>query len=89
VEAEQLLDGASIEGRFVSEAFELPRKLHEGERPVPDEVHRGLVTGNHQQEDHGYELVLAQSLARLLGLHQRRNQIVSRSALLDGDDATM
>ena len=27
VEAEQLLDGACVEGRFVSEAFELPWKL--------------------------------------------------------------
>ena len=66
VVAQQLLDRARQQRWIFAQSIQLIRMLEQGEEPVADQVHRGLVPGDENQHAGREQLVLAQLVALLL-----------------------
>ena len=69
-EAEELLDRRRRKRPVAPEAGLLLGGFQQGQDTTADQVHRRLTAGDQEQERHRQELVLAQRVAVLLGLHQ-------------------
>ena len=67
---QQFLDGGLGQGRVVAPELGLVGVLDEGEGRVADEVGRGVVAGQHEEEDHGDDLVVVEGVAVLAGLEE-------------------
>src|SRR6266849_9446532 len=52
--------------------------LEQGQVSAGNQIRCGLIACNHKKDNHGQQLILTQFVARLLGLDQRRNQVVER-----------
>ena len=66
LEPQHLLDGVGVEGRIDAQPIELLREAEEMGEPVADQVARGLVAGDVQQEHLGQDLVIVEHVAGLL-----------------------
>src|SRR5262249_56605749 len=75
VVSQELLDGGRDEPRIVSELCHLVRMLEQGERAIADQIHRGLVTGNEQEQAHGEELTLIQLVPLLFDGDQETEKV--------------
>ena len=73
--AQELLDRGGDEAGIALELLELVGMTEQGEQPVADEVHRGLVPGDEQQHAHGQHLALAQLVSLLLGRDEQAQQV--------------
>ena len=62
--------------RVVAPTVGLVGVLDEGEGRAADEVGRRVVPGQHEEEDHGDDLVVIEPVAVLAGLEQRRDHAV-------------
>ena len=59
-----------VEGRVRSPEIGLVGVLDEREGRAADEVGRGVVAGQHEEEDHGDDLVVAEGVAVVAGLEE-------------------
>ena len=86
VVAQQLLDGRGAQRRILTPGPRFGRVPEQGQRPVPDEVRRRLVTREEQQHAARDQLRLAETLASLARHEEGRHEIVGRGVPAAGDD---
>ena len=80
VVAQELLDRAVEERRVVAQQRRLRRVAEQMEEPVAEQVARGLVSGEEQQDAVRDHLVVRQVLALVLGADHERHEVVTRPA---------
>ena len=74
--AQHLLDGAGDERRMLLQQRVLRRVSQQVEQAVGEEVGRGFVSGEQQQDAVRHHLVLAQHVAALLGREQHAEHVL-------------
>ena len=77
VEAQQLVDGVGELGRVVAQGGQLVGRFEQVEQAVADERGGGLVAGHVQGDELGQQLLGAQAVALVGGLHQCGHDVVA------------
>src|SRR5215472_10732069 len=75
VVSQKLLDGGRDERRIVLELCHLVGMLEQGQRAIADQVHRGLVTSDEEEQAHGEQLTLVQLVALLFNGDQETEKV--------------
>ena len=80
VEAQDLLSGGSqVLGVVVrAQPLQLVRMRQQGMQPVADQIGRGLVAAEQQQDAGAHDLVVGERVVALLGADERVNQVLRR-----------
>ncbi len=73
----RILDGSLHQGGVVLGLLHLLGVLEQGQQAVSNQLGRGLVATDLQQDGHGVEFFLAECVALLFGSHQSTCQVVS------------
>src|SRR5262249_42574768 len=75
VVAQEFLNGRRDERRIAFELCHLVGMLEKGKRAIADQIHRGLVTGNEQEQAHGEQLALVKLVALLFDRNQETEEV--------------